>query len=193
MNWLRRQHQALLHREASGRLSHNTRRCLRGRPLERNAAGSIVGQRVLWRADWTAAFAQRIQNNEGPFRVGHCRPRTSAVRSLDLGVSFLAVRPGARPSLADPEEGYVTGIPWLQSSRSGANESIGPLTSRSMSSFGVFECAAIATAAVFIFSGLNEPAGHASHLARPLVGPPTADRRVRCGGSELLAFNCGLG
>jgi hypothetical protein len=34
--------------------------------------------------------------------VGHCRPRTSAIRSLNLGVSFPAVRSLARPALADP-------------------------------------------------------------------------------------------
>jgi hypothetical protein len=35
--------------------------------------------------------------------TGHCRPRTSAIRSLNLGVSFPAVRSRARPTLADPE------------------------------------------------------------------------------------------
>lgn len=35
--------------------------------------------------------------------VGHCRPRTSAIRSLNLGVSFPAVRSRGRPALANPK------------------------------------------------------------------------------------------
>jgi hypothetical protein len=39
---------------------------------------------------------------ERPEWVDHCRPRTSAIRSLDLGVNFPAVRSLTLLSLADP-------------------------------------------------------------------------------------------
>jgi hypothetical protein len=48
------------------------------------AASAVVDQHKLWR-----------------LRVGHCRPRASANRLLNLGVSFTAVRSLTLLSLAD--------------------------------------------------------------------------------------------
>lgn len=44
---------------------------------------------------------------DGPQRVVHCRPRMSAIRRLNLGVSFPAVRLRGRPALADPQESFA--------------------------------------------------------------------------------------
>jgi len=49
-----------------------------------------------------AASRMSTAGDESPVWVGYCRPRTSAVRSLSLGVSFPAVRSSVRPALADP-------------------------------------------------------------------------------------------
>lgn len=49
------------------------------------------------------ASGRSSQAGVGQQRVGHCRPRTSAIRSLNLGVSFPAVRSRIRPALAARE------------------------------------------------------------------------------------------
>ena len=51
------------------------------------------GSRVVdWRTSSTAASRQRIAVGQRRLRVDHCRPRTSAIRCLNWGVSFPAVR-----------------------------------------------------------------------------------------------------
>lgn len=44
---------------------------------------------------------------EQPLMVDHCRPRMSAIRWLNLGVSFLAMSSRGRPALADPLRVYT--------------------------------------------------------------------------------------
>ena len=56
----------------------------------------------------TAASGRRIRGCGCRFWVGHCRPRTSAVRSLNLEVSFPAVRSLTLLSLADPSPTLTT-------------------------------------------------------------------------------------
>lgn len=44
-----------------------------------------------------------MENPDRPVRIDHCRPRTSAVRWLNFGVSFPAVKSLVRLSLAGPQ------------------------------------------------------------------------------------------
>jgi hypothetical protein len=44
----------------------------------------------------------KARRPEGRLRIGHCQPQASAIRSLNLRVSFPAGRLRARPALADP-------------------------------------------------------------------------------------------
>lgn len=46
-----------------------------------------------------AASVRRVVPFARRIHFDYCRPRTSAIRSLNLGVSFPAVRSGARPAL----------------------------------------------------------------------------------------------
>jgi hypothetical protein len=48
-----------------------------------------------------------MRQPDGLLRVGHCRPRTSAIRSLKLGVSFPAARSLTLLSLTDPKRPVV--------------------------------------------------------------------------------------
>ena len=51
-----------------------------------------------------SALRLAIQCPDRQLWVDHCRPRTSAVRHLNLGVSFPAVRSLTLLSLADPKQ-----------------------------------------------------------------------------------------
>ena len=51
----------------------------------------------------SAEHRAALEKPEGRVWVDHCRPRTSAIRSLNLVVSFPAVRSHARPALAGPQ------------------------------------------------------------------------------------------
>ena len=48
-----------------------------------------------------------LEKPAGRAWVVHCRPRVSAIRWLNLGVSFPAVSSRGRPALADPQQSVV--------------------------------------------------------------------------------------
>ena len=86
-----------------------------GRSVAPRGAKSVLSTCGHWPARFASSGACRVAalrmaaswKDDSPRlclqRVGRCRPRTSAIRSLNLKVSFPAVRSRARPALADPQ------------------------------------------------------------------------------------------
>jgi len=97
---------------ADGSVERTTRAPGRVGAVDLDAAGYAASLRAT--ASW-----RPVEDSECCCWVGHCRPRTSAIRSLNLGVSFLAVRSRTLLSLADPN--LPPGL--LQSGRTASHHS----------------------------------------------------------------------